>query len=358
MADWNSSNITLTAKGSSALSRVEAGDGSLTITKVVASEQYVQESTLRKVTTLSVENLKLTIIDRHEVEDGGSVIQAQLSNLNLKKKFTLNEIGVFATHSSNPTNEFLYIIAQVDLGTGDEIPLYSITPVTATYDIYLYNVGADKVNVTISSAGLVTYEALNNIYHLVRRSTAYKLGQTANCALLPTGMYLECIVAGTTASIPISLPASPKEGDKVTDGSVTWVLNKVASYRKLGYRQPNTAYSIGQIAYHSALPTGWYLECITAGTTGIGELTISNPSMGDTVADGTARFYVLNNLFERGNDIFTKSGSIVTMPDSIPNQPAVGVKFCTQGNDVFLAPQEFYTNTFKRLPDGDITLNV
>ena len=292
MADWNASNITLTAKGSSALSRVEAGDGSLTITRVVASEQYVQESTLREVTTLSVENLELTIIDRHEVEDGGSVIQAQLSNLNLTKKFTLNEIGVFATHSSDPDNEFLYIIAQVDLNTGDEIPLYSVTPVTATYDIYLYNVGADKVNVTISSAGLVTYEALNAICGLVKRSNAYELGQIANHASLPTGMYLECVVAGTTASTPIPIPTSPKEGDMVKDGSVTWVLSKTLSSRKLGYRQPSTAYTVGNIAYHSALPTGWCLKCTTAGTTSAGDITPSS-TIGDTITDGGVTWTVV-----------------------------------------------------------------
>ena len=292
MADWNASNITLTTKGSSALSRVESGDGSLTITRVVASEQYVQESTLREVTTLSVENLELTIIDRHEVEDGGSVIQAQLSNLNLAEKFKLNEIGVFATHSSDPSNEFLYIIAQVNLGTGDEIPLYSVTPVTATYDIYLYNVGADKVNVTISSAGLVTYEALNAICGLVKRSNAYELGQIANHASLPTGMYLECVVAGTTASTPIPIPASPKEGDMVKDGSVTWVLSKTLSSRKLGYRQPSTSYTVGAIAHHATLPTGWYLECTTAGTTGSGALTITSPTVGGTVSDGTVTWTV------------------------------------------------------------------
>ena len=300
MADWNASNITLTTKGSSALSRVESGDGSLTITRVVASEQYVQESTLREVTTLSVENLELTIIDRHEVEDGGSVIQAQLSNLNLEEKFKLNEIGVFATHSSDPSNEFLYIIAQVNLGTGDEIPLYSVTPVTATYDIYLYNVGADKVNVTISSAGLVTYEALNAICGLVKRSNAYELGQIANHASLPTGMYLECVVAGTTASTPIPIPTSPKEGDMVKDGSVTWVLSKTLSSRKLGYRQPSTSYIVGAIAHHATLPTGWYLECTTAGETGSGALTITSPTVGGTVSDGTVTWKVMQTLSTAG----------------------------------------------------------
>jgi hypothetical protein len=53
------------------------------------------------------------------------------------------------------------------------------------------------------------------------------------------------------------------------------------------YRQPSTAYTTGQIAYHSALPTGWYLECTTAGTSSSGELVISSPRIGDTMTDGT-----------------------------------------------------------------------
>ena len=161
MAEWSSRNIMLTTKGAAAISKVQSGIGKLTITRVVASEQYVPESTLRGLTSLSVENLPLTIIDRHEVPDGGSVIQVQLSNLDLANSFIFNEIGVFATHSDNPSEEFLYIIAQVDADTGDRIPLYSTTPITATYDIYLYNVGADDIEVTITSSGLVTVQILN-----------------------------------------------------------------------------------------------------------------------------------------------------------------------------------------------------
>lgn len=47
MAVWSSQNIMLTTKGAAAISKVQSGIGKLTITKVVASEQYVPESTLR-----------------------------------------------------------------------------------------------------------------------------------------------------------------------------------------------------------------------------------------------------------------------------------------------------------------------
>lgn len=40
------------------------------------------------------------------------------------------------------------------------------------------------------------------------------------------------------------------------------------------YRQPSTAYATGAIAYHASLPTGYYLECTTAGTTDSGALSL------------------------------------------------------------------------------------
>jgi hypothetical protein len=59
------------------------------------------------------------------------------------------------------------------------------------------------------------------------------------------------------------------------------------TYNPSGYRQPSTAYTTGNIAYHASLPTGWYLECTTTGTTGSGDLSISSPGIGGTVSDGT-----------------------------------------------------------------------
>ena len=58
------------------------------------------------------------------------------------------------------------------------------------------------------------------------------------------------------------------------------------------YRQPSTAYVVGNIAYHASLPTGYYLECTTGGTTSRGDLTISSPSIGGTVSDGTVKWQI------------------------------------------------------------------
>lgn len=316
MADWSSQNITLTAKGASALSKVQAGSGSLTITRVVASEQYVAESVLREVTSLSSENLPLTIIDRHEVQDGGSVIQVQLSNLYLGKAFTLNEIGVFATHSDNPSEEFLYIIAQVDAETGDKIPLYATTPVTATYDIYLYNVGADNVQITISSAGLVTYEALNKACDIIQRNTAYEVGDILHSHSLKKGLSIKCTVAGTTKSTDTDL--SHKEvGDTVEDGTSQWVViapsttadfdahnhsldahpelvAKIIESGGVNVIKRSYDYAKGDIAYSNKIPSWAFLECTVPGTSSDGWY-FPEPSeikVNDTIVDGTVTWKV------------------------------------------------------------------
>jgi hypothetical protein len=50
-----------------------------------------------------------------------------------------------------------------------------------------------------------------------------------------------------------------------------WELAPSAA--QLGYRQPSAAYAVGDIAYHASLPTGYYLECTTPGTTSNGNLS-------------------------------------------------------------------------------------
>lgn len=161
MALWNKDNIMLTEKGASVLSKVQSGQGYLTITRAIASSQVVLVDNLSSLEALNPENLELAITGRRESGDGGSIILLQLSNLHLEQSFQLNEIGIFATHSEDPDNEFLYIIAQVETGTGDRIPSYDITPVTATYDFYLYNLKSGDVKFEISATGLATVEQLN-----------------------------------------------------------------------------------------------------------------------------------------------------------------------------------------------------
>lgn len=75
---------------------------------------------------------------------------------------------------------------------------------------------------------------------------------------------------------------------------------RIITDKNSGYRWPNTSYAVGQIAYHSSLPTGRYLECTTGGTTDSGELVISNTTIGGTIIDGSVTWTIraLSALFK------------------------------------------------------------
>ena len=163
MAIWKPENITLTEKGSAALTEVQAGIGKIEITRAVASKDfYTPIENLAKETSLH-ETLSLNIIERTESGDGGSIIQVQLNNVNVTEPFVMNQIAVFAKHSDSPNVEFLYLVAQAETGTGDRIPKYTVTPVLAAYDIYLYNIHSSDIVVNISPSGLATTDRLNKL---------------------------------------------------------------------------------------------------------------------------------------------------------------------------------------------------
>jgi hypothetical protein len=95
------------------------------------------------------------------------------------------------------------------------------------------------------------------------------------------------------------------------EGKVMVNNDGTMTYNPLGYRQPSTAYTVGKITYHSALPTGWYLECTTDGTSSSGNLTISSPSIGGTVSDGTVVWTINSSLHLIGGGALT--GSALTI---------------------------------------------
>lgn len=123
--------------------------------------------------------------------------------------------------------------------------------------------------------------------------TAYKVGAAVTVDGLPADWLLVCTTAGTSGTAAITLPNPLIDGATITDGTITWKLRKVATNGGLGYRQPSTAYAVGNIAYHASLPTGYCLECTTGGTTSSGDLMISSPSIGGTVSDGTVTWKVV-----------------------------------------------------------------
>ena len=64
------------------------------------------------------------------------------------------------------------------------------------------------------------------------------------------------------------------------------------SKAEYGFLERNKKYAVGDIAYTTQLPAGYYLECVTAGTTGNTEPSINVES--ESVNDGTVKWGVKN----------------------------------------------------------------
>lgn len=70
-------------------------------------------------------------------------------------------------------------------------------------------------------------------------------------------------------------------------------LTPLVAQNTANNRQPLTAYALKDIRYSSLLPTGWYLECTTAGTSASGDITLPTPLVENaTVTDGTVTWKV------------------------------------------------------------------
>ena len=158
MAVWSSNNIILTQKGQELLSKVQAGVGQLTITKVVTGSGRVSASSL--FTQTEVSSIKQNmLVTKVTTMSTGSNLELQVTNTNLSDSYNINQIGVYASHPD--MGEILYMIAQCDEGTADIMPLPSVTPVTMNYMFYLIHSALTQLNITVDPAGLVSVATFN-----------------------------------------------------------------------------------------------------------------------------------------------------------------------------------------------------
>ena len=117
-----------------------------------------------------------------------------------------------------------------------------------------------------------------------------------------------------------------------------------------------TAYQYGDVLYDPMMHTNLLLFCTQGGTTQTNYKDYRGASLGQEYTDGSAKLYVLEAV-ERGRDLFVRNGEgDVTMSADL-TEPKVGVKFAIMGEDITLAPDTFYTQQFKMLPNGDFTLS-
>ena len=117
-----------------------------------------------------------------------------------------------------------------------------------------------------------------------------------------------------------------------------------------------TAYQYGDVLYDPMMHTNLLLFCTQGGTTQTNYKDYRGASLGQEYTDGSAKLYVLEAV-ERGRDLFVRNGEgDVTMSADL-TEPKVGVKFAITGEDITLAPDTFYTQQFRMLPNGDFTLS-
>ena len=155
---------------------------------------------------------------------------------------------------------------------------------------YLVSRGYDAMDYDLDSIK----EALENACGLnVRQNSAqYQVGDIKYSAALASYLFLECTVAGTSASSIPAAFATAVEGDTIVDGTVTWIVRRTISLADvknlMGYRLPSTAYNVGDMRYTEGLPPLWFLYCSTAGTTASSSITLPSPLVENAeVTDGT-----------------------------------------------------------------------
>ena len=140
-------------------------------------------------------------------------------------------------------------------------------------------------------------------------NTAYFVGEKRALQDGPLDIYLECTVAGKTATTELKkLPAGTDVGNTLKDGNVTWIVRKFAdvnlltehnidpdAHPNLGLylRRNSTTYAVGDIAYSRSLPSWARLECVITGTTGNNASVFSkNVKAGQYIQDGSCKWIV------------------------------------------------------------------
>lgn len=119
---------------------------------------------------------------------------------------------------------------------------------------------------------------------------------------------IPCSITGTAAR------AKADESGRVIADSYLGKTEKAVSAGALQTLERNTAYKVGDIAYTTQLPAGYYLECVTAGTTGNTEPTFKV----GVILDGTAEFIAVDARAAAIFDLIYPVGSIFATTGNAP----------------------------------------
>ena len=160
MATWNKDNVVITQKGLEILSKVQAGIGSIEVTKIVTGGGYVSPSLLYKQTQVTEEKQQVTI-NKVITDENGSEISVYFTNSGNESEYNLYQIGIYVRHEDY-SDEVLYLIAQCDTSNPDHIPLPSVTVATFQYSIYMEHSSTQNVEVSVNQNGFITVNLIGS----------------------------------------------------------------------------------------------------------------------------------------------------------------------------------------------------
>ena len=238
MPNW--SGGILTTKGQSLQAKVDAGQTTLTITKMkIGSGVLPSGQNLQSLNDLVTPEMNVPI-SAVSANANVSTITGVITNAGLTNGFNVRELGVFA---QDPTlGEILYSI------TTDSAPDYlppeggSVTVSSEfSYDIVVSN--AASITATINQNGLVTASILENhnkdlhahnllaALHLWQPNHAYSVGDICYSSTGSSYKRFECVVAGVSGAAE---PTWTAIGQLVADGTVKWIVDDIRDGVSIG----------------------------------------------------------------------------------------------------------------------------
>lgn len=151
MATWNPDNVVLTNKGNEVLSKVQAGVGGLTVTRIVTGGTIIPYSQLYRCEDIPDIKQVCTILAK-TTDRKGSEISVSVNNKDLKEEYALYTLGIYVTHPDF-AGEILYLVAECDIEKPDLIPHPSVTIATMYYSLYMEHSNTDDITIIVNADG-------------------------------------------------------------------------------------------------------------------------------------------------------------------------------------------------------------
>lgn len=159
MAIWNPDNVILTNKGQEVLSKVQAGVGKLTVTRIVTGSVAIPYSQLYLAEAIPGEKQECEILST-VTDRKGSEISISVNNKHLTEEYPIYTIGVYVTHPDFE-GEILYLVAECDTVSPDIMPTPSVTVATLYYSVYMEHTDTDQVEISVTIGANLTNDMLN-----------------------------------------------------------------------------------------------------------------------------------------------------------------------------------------------------